>query len=107
VALRQEKINSLLKKILSEFFTRLISSGHLITITEVEIAKDLKFAKIFVSVYPKKDSLDILKSLKKKGGEMRKYVANKAKMKFVPFFEFQIDKGEKNRQRVEELLLKE
>ncbi|MBU2633015.1 ribosome-binding factor A [Patescibacteria group bacterium] len=106
MTLREEKINSLLKRILSEFFARLTSGGCFVNITEIEIARDLKFAKIFVSIYPEKESPRMLKMLKKKGGEMRKYVGTKTRLKFIPFFEFQIDKGEKNRQRIEELLLK-
>ncbi|MCF7835694.1 MAG: 30S ribosome-binding factor RbfA [Candidatus Marinimicrobia bacterium] len=104
MTLREEKINSLLKRLLSEFFTRSKVSNCLVTVTEIDISKDLKFAKIFVSVYPDKESLRVLKILKKRGGEMRRYVGDKAKMKHVPFFEFQIDKGEINRQRINELL---
>lgn len=39
--------------------------------------------------------------------EMRRYVMKRLPVKVIPFFEIEIDYGEKNRQHIDELLRKE
>ncbi len=106
-ARRQEKMKSLLRKLISEFLLRVDFEKKIISVTEVQISENLRFAKIFLSVYPENGALKILESVKSKTGEIKKYLASKIKIKFMPEVEFIIDAGEKNRQRIEELLKKQ
>ena len=114
--LRQEKVNSLLKDLAASFLSREsgMVSAALITITHIETPKDLspcgrsavgrKSAKIFISIFPENKEKETLNLLNEKKGELRKYIGSQIKMKFLPFLEFEIDKGEKSRKRIEELL---
>ena len=104
--LRQEKVNSLLKDLTASFLSREsgMVSATLITITHIETPKDLKSAKIFISIFPENKEKETLNLLNEKKGELRKYIGSQIKMKFLPFLEFEIDKGEKSRKRIEELL---
>ena len=101
---RKEKIASLLKKIISEFILRLGLKNIFITITHLEITKDLKNCKIFVSIYPAKNESQTFSKLNSEMKNLVKCVKEKTEFKFLPHFEFKIDEGEKKQQRIEEIL---
>lgn len=108
MAFRQEKVCSLLQNIAASFISRefIGMPGILISVTKVEASNDLKKAKIFVSIFPEEKEKEIFKLLKRKLSGLREYAKSRAKMKFLPFFEIEIDQGEKKRQKIEELLRK-
>ncbi len=108
MAFRQEKGSSLLKSIASSFIQKEIVSepGVLISITGVELSNDLKEAKIFVSVFPESKEEKIIRILKNNQRRLKEFSKDKIKMKFLPHFEIEIDKGEKSRQRIDEILHK-
>ncbi len=41
--------------------------------------------------------------MKRKRAEFREFFKGKARMRALPFFDFEIDKGEKNRQKIDEI----
>ena len=100
---RQEKVNSLLRRFVSSFLVKEKSSA-IVTITRIETSKDLKIAKIFISIFPESKETETIKLLKLKTGELHKFIGSRIKMKFLPHLEFEIDKGEKERQKIEKLL---
>ncbi len=100
---RQEKVNSLLRRFVSSFLVKEKGSS-IITITRIETSKDLKSAKIFISIFPESGELEIMNLLKAKIKELHEFIGPKIKMKFFPRLEFEIDKGEKERQKIEKLL---
>ena len=100
---RQEKVNSLLKNLSADFLKK-NADNSIITITRLETSKDLKTAKIFISIFPESKETETIKFLKSRIGELREFVGSKIKMKFLPHLEFEIDKGEKERQKIEKLL---
>lgn len=108
MSFRQEKVCSLLQNITASFISREFIGipGVLISVIKIEISNDFKKAKIFVSIFPEGKEKEIFKLLKRKLGDLREYVKSRAKMKFLPFFEIEIDQGEKKRQKIEELLRK-
>lgn len=103
---RKEKVSSFLKNIASSFIQKEIVSqpGVLISITKVELSNDLKQAKIFVSVFPESKEKEMMRILKNNQGRLKEFAKDKIKMKFLPHFEIEIDKGEKSRQRIEEII---
>lgn len=101
---RKEKVASLLKKIISEFILRLGFKNVFMTITHLEVTKDLKNCKIFVSIYPTENESQAFSKLNGEMNSLVKCVKEKTKLKFLPRFEFRIDEGEKKRQKIEEIL---
>jgi ribosome-binding factor A len=79
----------------------------LITVSRAEIEPSLTRVKIYFTVYPETKEREILEKLKKAAPDFREYVKNFYRIRRLPIFEFDIDYGEKNRMRIEELLLKE
>lgn len=103
---RKEKIASLLKKIISEFILRLGLKDIFVTITRLELSGDLKNCKIFISVYPEEGEAQVFSKLRSEMKNLIAHVKEKTELKFLPRFEFKVDEGEKNRQKIEEILKK-
>ncbi len=103
MSLRTEKVAELVKKLSAEFLSREADKSSIITVTNANISDDLKNATIFLSVFPENSEDAALNFAKRKRAELKRYVKSKLRMKRVPFFDFEIDYGEKNRQRIDEL----
>ncbi len=100
---RLEKVNSLLRNLTAEFLAK-NSGNSIIAVNYIETSSDLKIAKIFISIFPESKETEAIKALKLKAGELREFIGSQIKMKFLPRFEFEIDKGEKEKQKIEKLL---
>ncbi len=83
---RKEKIISLLEKIASSFIKSKIEAGVIVSVTMIELSKDLKRAKIFISVFPKNKEKEIFDLFQGKEKELRNYAKPRLKMKFLPSF---------------------
>jgi ribosome-binding factor A len=109
MAHRQEKLNSLIRQELSELLRLEVKNPRLatglISITEVEIAQDLKYAKVFISSLgglEEKDS--VLASLRSAGGFLRGELARNLRMRVVPELDFQWDESIEHGAHILELL---
>lgn len=96
-------MTALLEELVANFLRGEANTDPLITVTHVSPSPDLKRATVFVSVFPDGRENDALVFLKRKGGALRDEVKRKARLKHIPFFDFEIDYGEKNRQRIDEI----
>lgn len=64
----------------------------LTSITDVNVTKDLKFAKVFVSVYGTDDEKEkCLEGLRSSAGYIRKEIGANIKMRHIPELVFEID----------------
>ena len=101
---REEKLNTHLQKVLAEFLREELGVSPLVSVTRVEVARGLRSARVFITVYPEKDAGAVLAVLEKKHGALMRYLTAHTRIKYIPSVSFEIDLGEKNRQRIEELL---
>lgn len=104
MGIRQEKARSLIKDLAGSFIREKAGPGAIVSVTNVDISSDLKNAIIFVSIYPDEKEKETFSKIKSDLGELRSYVKSKMKSKFIPYFDIKIDKGEKNRQKIERIL---
>lgn len=102
--LRQEKVSNQLKQLAALFIEAEGNGTSLITVTDCSVSPDMKQAKILITVLPTEKETDTLNFLKRKRKDLRDYVKKKLSMKIIPFFDIEIDLGEKNRQHIEDLL---
>jgi ribosome-binding factor A len=100
---RKIKVEVALKKLAATFLDREADRTSLITVTRIDISPDFKNSKIFISVLPDKQSESALNFCKRKMTDFKKYVKDNMNIHTVPFFDVELDLGEKNRQRIEEL----
>jgi ribosome-binding factor A len=100
------KLKELLHKLAAEFFSRESNRQSLITITNVELINRGSKAKILITVLPESKEEAALGFIHRQLTELRQYVMEHSKIGYVPFFEVSIDRGEKNRQRLDDLTRK-
>ena len=105
---RKEKLAELYKRAAGAFLaTRVKVEDSIFSVTMTELTDKLDRLKIYFAVWPDDKERDVLKSLEKTRGELRKHLAEEIRTKFVPEIEFIVDDSEKKRLRFEELLNKE
>jgi len=56
----------------------------MVSVTRVETTADLHYAKVYVSVYDKEQSKEVLKGLKSSGGYLRHELANRLSLRHTP-----------------------
>ena len=101
---RNEKLASLIKELSAQFLNRENNRTSLITVTSCTTSPDLKRATIYVTVLPDSKENSALGFLKRKRGDLREFLKKNMQIKVIPFIDIQIDRGEKNRQKIDELL---
>jgi ribosome-binding factor A len=79
----------------------------MITVTSADVSKDLKKANIYITVLPQDKELAALDFAKRMRTDMRSDIKKRLPIKSIPFVEIEIDEGEKTRQRIESVLLKD
>ena len=104
---RQLKVNQELKKIAQNFFQRESSGSSLITVTNAEVTPDLRTANVFITVLPESKEAAALDFAKRMRGDLRTDIKRYMPIKVIPFVEIEIDKGEQNRQKIDEILFNE
>ena len=100
---KEQKTAEEIQKLAGKFIEVESNRDSLITVTSVNLTKDFKKAIIFVTVFPEGDEEKALHFLKRQRSEFRQFVKKNSRIGRIPFFDFDIDKGEKSRQRIEEL----
>jgi len=100
---KQDKEISLIISLANDFISRESNRQTLITITRADIAPKLDKSTIYISVFPDKDEALALDFLKRKRSDLRNFVKEKSRLRVIPMFDFAIDLGEKNRQRIDEI----
>ena len=92
-----------------EFLAREVANPAvvgLITVTRAELADDYKNVTVFFSVLPQTLEEAALKVVKRARSDFRDYIKKHSLLHPIPTIDFEIDYGEKNRQRVDELTRK-
>lgn len=103
---RGEKIANHIRELAALFIEREAGVTSMITVTRVELSPDNKKATIMISVLPREKENAAYGFIKRNLGDLRKYVTKGLKINPIPFLDVEIDEGEKNRQKIDELLTK-
>lgn len=104
---RQLKVEQQILGLAQDFFQRESSGLSLMTVTRCEVSPDMRQGTIYITVLPVDKEDSALHFAKRMRGDLRTYVMKHMPVKVIPFFEIEIDYGEKNRQHVDELLRQE
>jgi ribosome-binding factor A len=103
---REEQLKEELMHLAGQFLAREAGLQSLITVTRSEMSPDMKFITIFISVFPESAEKAALDFCKRERSAFREYVLEKSALHFPPTIDFELDIGEKNRQRIDELTKK-
>lgn len=104
---RQLKVSGEIKNIAADFFERESNGASMITVTRCEISRDLRYCTLYISVLPVAKEEAAIHFAKRMRPDLRTWVKKRFKAKVLPFFEIELDYGEKNRQHIDELLWSE
>ena len=94
---RQQKINNLLQKEVATLLQQAIREGSvnnlLVSVTKVHVTSDLSISKVYLSIFPTKDSKSYLKTLQENSYQIRYDLAKKMKnqLRKVPELHFYLD----------------
>ena len=104
---RNEKVANNIKELAAQFLGRISDKNNktsLITVMSATCSPDIKRATIFITVLPTSKENLALEFVKRKRGEIREFLKKNMSIKIIPFLDVAIDLGEKNRQKIDELL---
>lgn len=103
-SLRTEKVARMIKELGAKFLERESNKTSLITVTSADCSPDLKRATLFITVLPESKEKAVIDFAKRKRSELRTYLKKNLEIKTIPFIDIEIDRGEKHRQKIDELL---
>jgi ribosome-binding factor A len=101
---RLEKLNKELRKVFAEFIERESNKQSLITVTRCDISPDLSKVLVYVSVLPSEKEESVINFLNRRKWHVRDLIKKRMVIRVIPFVDFTIDYGEKNRQHIDQLL---
>lgn len=101
---RNEKFANRIKELSAEFLAREGNRTSLINVIHANCSPDMKRATIYITVLPIDKEKTALEFAKRKRPELRQFLKKNMPVKIIPFIDIAIDLGEKNRQKIDELL---
>lgn len=91
------RINDDIQRILADRLRQVkdprVSDQGMITITRVDTTGDLRYAKVWLSVYGLKDEKEFKKGLKSASGWLRRELGSALKLAYTPELVFEVDKS--------------
>lgn len=104
---RRDRVNQLIKEEISELLQRELKDPRLgfVTVTEVEVSKDLRTAKVFVSILGSEEEWRAtLGALEGARGFIRGWLVRRLRMRVVPQLSFRPDRSMAHAAHILELL---
>jgi ribosome-binding factor A len=104
---RKEMVSSQIKKIVSELIeVNLADKYGLISITEVLVSADFKEARIYISIFNKEKSNEILNILKSKSYAFQNILKKRLKIRYFPKLLYILDEYQDSTDKVENIIRK-
>jgi ribosome-binding factor A len=101
---RKEKLPELIQHLAADFIQRESSGKTLITVTSAELSTNKKRVTIYFTVLPEGQEEAVEEFLSRRKRDFFDYVDLHARVGRMPEIRFTLDRGEKNRQRIDFLI---
>jgi ribosome-binding factor A len=103
---RIEKINELIGRHISDIILKDLSlkEGVFVTLAKVDTTPDLRYTRIFVSIFPEDQINYAIKTLEKETYRIQGNLNKKLHMRPLPKVEFKVDMTESKADKIEKLL---
>ena len=105
--IRQQKVAKIIQVEIADILQKETAAfGGLITVTKVNVTKDLSLARVNLSIFGITDKKEVLKKIKTANKEIRFKLGTgvKHQLRIVPNLDFFLDESFDRAQRIEELL---
>ena len=90
--------------LLRESFYDQIIENNTITVTEVNVSPDLKNAKVYIMPLGGENKLEVLDSLNKLNGRIKKLISSNINLRQIPKLQFKIDETFEYAKNIENIL---
>jgi len=107
MSIRTEKVAEELKHQISNVLTKDLAELNLglVTVTKVRISKDLKNAKVYLSLIGNKDSAEAcIEKINYRKKQIRMHLSSKIHLRFIPELSFYYDDTIEYANRIDELI---
>lgn len=105
---RLDRVNSLLKEVICEVIQKDVRNPHIntfISIMKVETSKDLRHAKVFISLIASDtEKAKILEALQSAAGFIAVHASKKVELRYFPEITFYLDQSTDKQMRIEKIL---
>ena len=104
---RLEKVNEELKRELSNIINYEVKNSNvtgMVSVTEVKVSPDLRYAKVSVSILNSKNIKQTLAGLKAASGYMRSRLAEKVNLRVTPELVFEYDDSIEHGEKIDNIL---
>jgi len=104
---RAERVSGLLRREVADIVHREFEyelPRGLISITDVEVSRDLSHAKVYVAVLEIEQAPEIIRFLNENAGQVRHQLAGRIRLRTTPSLKFLHDTSSESGQRIEQLL---
>ena len=104
---RIEKVNSLLKRNITEIINQKINDPRIqgiISVSSVSTAPDLKHARVSLSIFTTGKAEEVLDAIKNASGFIRRELASQVEFRCVPDLSFQLDTSAEYRVNINNIL---
>jgi ribosome-binding factor A len=102
-----EKIKRHLGKVFASDTNLILSDGHNITISQVDISPDLKNMRIIIDSFSKIKKGNILKILEQESGYIKNKIAKEINLRSIPSIKFVFHENKDNINNIEQILMEE
>ncbi len=102
-----QRTKSELKELAARFISGASNRQSLITVTDLSLSDDSKYATFLVSIFPVEQEATALDFLNRNKDECRAFIKAHSRMRILPYISFKLDEGEKQRQKIDALLQQE
>lgn len=100
---KDERLKEGIREFSAKYLNEESNKSSLVTVTHVELYDRARRATIYITVLPEEKEEEALSFARRKRTELRGKILKELDIAHPPFLEIDIDRGEKNRQRIDEL----
>ena len=105
---RTERLNSLLREVISDVINKEVNNpqvAEFVSVTSVEITKDLHHAKVYISVIGSdKEKSETIDALNQAAGYIGTHASKQVTMRYFPVLRFYIDESADKHLRINSIL---
>ncbi|HYC34244.1 MAG TPA: ribosome-binding factor A [Candidatus Paceibacterota bacterium] len=100
----KEQFEEVIREMAAKFLAEESSvPNSLITVTKVDSSPDRKNVTVFFTVFPEDKQKSALEFAKRKRSIFKEFLKTDAALSRIPFVDFEIDYGERNRQNIDRI----
>ncbi len=102
--IKDHRIEEVLRDLAARYLSLEGNASSLLTVTRVMLSQRGKYATIFFTAFPSEYEKTALEFAKRKRSDFKEFVKDNSNIGRIPHMDFEIDLGEKNRQKIDALL---